>query len=389
MAICEYIIPLITLVPIIVILLNESLFHEVFASPSFGRQVIRDIPLDWFEVNNQSGTTKGDPATDIVEVSYFSSGKTLNATLWLLFPFKDEPSEYDTVNYGMFIDADFSNKTGVNGIDYQIEIKWRNETKTWDKVVTEWSSTNKARVLDNKTNYTDFYQKGENYVLLSADLDAFLSPEKYKVLFYAEVKKNNSLRTDFTRWVAAPPVKLVVSTSPSSVELRKGEDITIEVKVNSTQGFEPIVNLYTTNQSKNINFNFAYDTLRIPSYGVATTPLTISSSKDALVGPYTLFIFANSTFPAEQFISKPISEEDIRSSIDTENVVTQSSLIITVQEPLSLTNQINDFWNKLGSPISFVYGVVAGISPWVFNKIKIKLNKDRNRKNNNETGNNR
>jgi hypothetical protein len=64
-------------------------------------------------------------------------------------------------------------------------------------------------------------------------------------------------------------------------------------------------------------------------------------------------------------------------------------LIITLQEPLSLTDKINDFWNKLGSPISFVYGVAAGISPWVFNKIKIKLNKDKNRKNNNETGNNR
>jgi hypothetical protein len=108
-----------------------------------------------------------------------------------------------------------------------------------------------------------------------------------------------------------------------------------------------------------------------------------------LVGPYTLFIFANSTFPPEQFISKPISEEDIRSSIDTENIITQSSLIITLQEPLSLTNQINDFWNKLGSPITFVYGVAAGISPWIFNKVKRKLNKDKNIKNNNETRNNR
>jgi hypothetical protein len=78
---------------------------------------------------------------------------------------------------------------------------------------------------------------------LWADLDAMLSPNKYKVVFYGEVRREGSLRTDFTRSVAIPPLELTVSTSPNSVEFRKGDQATIEVRVNSTQGYGPTVNL--------------------------------------------------------------------------------------------------------------------------------------------------
>ena len=48
--------------------------------------------------------------TDITSVDYFSDGKTLNATLWLLFPFKEVPPMHE-VDYGMFIDTNFNSKT--------------------------------------------------------------------------------------------------------------------------------------------------------------------------------------------------------------------------------------------------------------------------------------
>ena len=28
------------------------------------------------------------------------------------------------LNYGMYIDSDFNNKTGIAGIDYKVEIQW-------------------------------------------------------------------------------------------------------------------------------------------------------------------------------------------------------------------------------------------------------------------------
>ena len=188
-----------------------------------------------------------------------------------------------------------------------------------------------------------------------------LSPKKYRVIFYGEVKREDSFRTDFTRWVAIPPLELTVSTFPKSVELKKGEQKTIEVRVNTTHGYEPTVNLEAKSQSKNMIFDFTQnDTSPIRSLNcvflhmvLLALPLTITSSEDASIGPHTLFIFANSSFPPEELI-KPKSFTEKRtpgvlpsSKIPSENVFTQSSLLATLQEPLTAIDNISDFWNKL------------------------------------------
>ncbi|TLX89985.1 MAG: hypothetical protein E6K94_08900 [Thaumarchaeota archaeon] len=85
-----------------------------------------------------------------------------------------------------------------------------------------------------------------------------------------------------------------------------------------------------------------------------------------------MFIFANSTFPSEQLI-KPktdLSSSDVRSSQPTENILTQTSILVNVQDPPSFLDQIGSGWEKLGGPISFLYGIIAGISPWLFGRIK-------------------
>ena len=73
-------------------------------SPSFDRQVIKDPPLDYIIIDqqNQEVVKSEDklPLADIVEVSYFSNGKTLKSTFWLLLPFM--PSQYK-INYGFFL----------------------------------------------------------------------------------------------------------------------------------------------------------------------------------------------------------------------------------------------------------------------------------------------
>jgi hypothetical protein len=104
----------------------------------------------------------------------------------------------------------------------------------------------------------------------------------------------------------------------------------------------------------------------MPSYGVASTPVTISVPKNVSIHPYTLLIFADSTFPNE-FV-RPVSATShsltIPSNIPigTQSANTQASLIIYVQNPLSPIDQFSDFWNKLGSPITFIYGIIAGLA---------------------------
>src|SRR5918995_2987474 len=87
-------------------------------SPHLPQQEIIDPRLDWIDLTNNNLTTQGDRSTDIESVDYSSDGKTLNATLWLYFPFKaNHSSPNEEVSYGMLIDTDFDRTTGYAGID--------------------------------------------------------------------------------------------------------------------------------------------------------------------------------------------------------------------------------------------------------------------------------
>jgi hypothetical protein len=381
----KYVLCALSMIIISAMLMSQQVVYSEVStqSPSFSFQEIIDKHSDWVNMRTQQYTNNSEPSIDILAVNYLSDGKTLNATVWLFFPFKDKPTQYDTVKYGMLIDADFSKESGYDGIDNQFEISWNNQTKTWSKILEEWSPNGSQRTLNVQPNYTGFFEKQKDYVVLPVDLASLNYPVKYKVIFYAEIedKNKNITITDFTRWVPIPPLELVMSTSPNSLLLRPGEEKTIELKVNSTKGFEPTVVLSTANQSGNVKANITFDKLRIPTYGVATTPMTISVANNALIRPYTLFIFANSTFPPEELIkvkSSKTSASILPSSEEiSDNIVTQSSMVITVQEPLTEIDKISEFWNKLGSPITFIYGILAGISPWVFIKVKERLKKDK------------
>jgi hypothetical protein len=372
---------------LILILLSQSLSiitHKVFAiSPSFAIQEITDPPNDWVNMTTKQHTQNSDPSTDILSVNYFSDGKFLNATLWLTFPFKDRPIKYAEVNYGMLIDADFNPSTGYDGIDYQLQVGWNNQTKTWDKTLSEWGTNGQIRTLDIKHNYTGFFEKQGKFVELSLNLNSILNPNKYKVTFYAEVKKGDNIMTDFTRWVAIPPLKLFISTMPPSLTLTKGDTKTIEVRINSTEGYEPLVFLNAEDRTGNIKANFQRDfnkvPVPIPSYGIATIPLTISASKDAMVAPHTIVISGNSTFPPAELFglehsgsSSPIPESEKRSA----NIATHSTMAVMVQEPLSLIDVFSDLWTKLGPAFTFVFGItIDRIAPWLYGKIRGKNNK--------------
>ena len=175
-------------------------------------------------------------------------------------------------------------------------------------------------------------------------------------------------------------------TSPNAVELRKNEEKTIEIKVNTTQGYEPTVNLYAESQSKKIIFDFTHnDTvdisrnkIRIPSHGIATIPLTITSTEDAFVGPHTVFISADSSFPPEEFITASRQDQNISGllpPVPSENILTQSTLLLTLDDALTLVDHISNVWSKLGDILTFISGIVTGyVGPWIYNKMRQQVN---------------
>jgi hypothetical protein len=254
----------------------------------------------------------------------------------------------------------------------------------WIRRLIEWSSLGDARVLNIQYPYTGFSEEMGNYVLLTLDLDDIVFPDKYKVIFYAGEKEENSSisKIDFTNWVHIPPPELVVSTEPSSVDLRHGEIETITVHVNSTTGFEPVVYLSAVNQS-GIEWKFKLDELHIPSYGMESTSLQIKALENADSRPYMLNILANATFPSESLIEtrSPVEAMSVLpKKIGIENTTEQATLMINVQAPLTIQETITNFWNTFGEPMNFVYVVAAGITPWIFIKIREKLKKNKKRR---------
>jgi len=364
----------------VLFLISSNLFSISYAIEApVTRQSIRDAPFDWINIDRQTAATEGDPATDIVEVTYFTNGRTLNSTIWLLFPFNELPVGYSIFNYGMLIDSDFDEDTGAGGIDYQLEIRWNNETNTWTRVLTEWSSTAVGgRILEESKNFTRFSGDQLFYVSIPIELEDISNPNKFRAVYYAESKREASpLVSDFTKWINVPPQELQVATYPQSIELRQGETKTVELTINSTSGLEPDVSLYSENQGTDPVLYFSAKKLKIPSNGFASIPLTVSTSDNTDIGPHTIFIFANSSYPAFEFVKVNATTHDseIPFKIQGDDKMVKTSLLIDVKEPLSLTDKISEFWNKLGELLLFLYGVVAGLSPMIFNAIRKKLTK--------------
>jgi hypothetical protein len=113
--------------------------------------------------------------------------------------------------------------------------------------------------------------------------------------------------------------------------------------------------------------------LRLPSYGLATTPITISSSKDTTLGPHSFYIIAKSSFPPDELITVQGTH-----SISAENIIKRSVVSLKINSEPDLLDKIAMSWEKIGNFTQFMYGVFAGISPWIYQVIRKQWNRNRN-----------
>jgi hypothetical protein len=393
----DYII-IIFLLILITTTIDKPLYHEIFAaSPAFNRQEITDDFHDGIHFNRmgQSQTNDDynntlDESTDIQKITYFSNGTVLIATLWLASGFEEKPSANGSnvaVSYGILIDADYNQETGKEGVDYQIEIQWTNETQTWNKGITEYSSPVHNRTLDIKEDYTGFYENDERYVLLSINLDDILSPNRYKAMFYAgAIYDNSDRKIDLSTWVDISPPEYSLATLPNPVIVRQGEQKNIGAQLKATTGFVPnVTDFMPVENYSSIELEFIRDKLNKSSYGIEPAPFKIEVPKNAQVGQYIIPIRANistgSTFPLYKFVefsnvNLPSNLTDI--SIKGHEMAT-ANLTISVVEPLSIQEQLKDFWSVYGVPINLIgAGFAGGLATYLFDYLKSR-NRNRNK----------
>jgi hypothetical protein len=134
-------------------------------SPSFSSQEIIEPPYSDWQVDPQSScpfTTNASiqqhaHSPDIAAVSYYSNGKTLNATMLLSHPLK-EVSSY--VSYHMIIQPSYVYDPNAKASRiYADTIYSENSTEKWSRWVYGRYSNGLLRTVYKKDNYTGFFDE--------------------------------------------------------------------------------------------------------------------------------------------------------------------------------------------------------------------------------------
>lgn len=327
------------------ILLVPSLFffQNIFASSSFARQELIDNVEDWRDENSK--LVEGDDYTDLNAVTYLSDGKSFNATFWFTGTFFAKPPR-DMVKYGILIDADANSKTGLFGFDYATELTW--DGTSWTRTFEERTRYNYVRVLNTEKNFTDFYDTMGKTVRLSFDLSSIGSPEQYSVAFYTTEDKevDGSIKTlnDVSALVNIPPPEFFIATLPESIILKQGEEKRIQVQVKSTTGFQPQVT-FATLTLNDMMLNFTSNELLVPSFGVASMPVDIKASENAIPGTRMLVIKANATFPLDKILREDKTQEKFL-LLEEDFVIEKAVPVTVVIEEFTAEDAFAEFTDK-------------------------------------------
>ncbi len=376
----------------------------------FSRQEVNTGAYDEFQVfRNQSAPTPSsmyletnpgynntlDNSTDIQTITYFNTdGKVLNATLWLRGDVKVDPSLYgaDTVVYGVLVDSDNNEETGKYGVDFQREIQWNSRTETWNSLLVEYSSREHSRVLDLKSNFTSFFGENQTYVLIPLELKSITSPAHFKVLYYALVIYGNSdlqsgpsppqngtnsniskIVIDLSSWIDIPPPTYSFSTTPSPIELVKGEQHEIGLQLLSSSGTVPnSVSFVPPEDFSEIEIDETdLGTVNQTLSGVEPASFMIRALNDANVGLHTVPMLVNIS-TGSLFPSKFIDLPGMNVSVPTESFVTRFvNLTFSIVEPPSTSEMIKEFWNTYGVPLAILAsGFLGGFSTYVFDYVR-------------------
>jgi hypothetical protein len=369
-------------------------------SPSFDLQELINENRHWVQTYGNSDEHLKSRNTDILAVDYISDGKTLNSTIWLGSSLNNSStvkSNKDNqaskkLSYGMLIDADSNTKTGYNGADYDFYVEI-----VADKVsayLYQLSSTGGFRLIGSQINFTQSHAEssvGPGYANLNLDLSSLNFPSKYNLLFYtAESFKSNEVR-QFTSWVTIPPPSLQITTLPSNIIIRQGEEQLIPARIKSTSGFSnDVINITLDNISSanNNNYNtgavFNSGELHINVQRNQPPLFKISVPQQTPLGIYSIPLIVTIREPSVATITKPIFINTRGGTVDPEFELSKKyptvgyltkpiNLTVTVISPMSISDQFKDFWATYGQFIGIFAGAFVGaFAKLLFDKVKEK-----------------
>jgi hypothetical protein len=365
-------------------------------SPSFPIQQIDDASEDWNIFDNSSEIAKSTEVaedssdcdksfeyipSDITTVNYYSDGKYLNATLWLSSPFEEFVHNLSSRDYVIYVDVKSVYDARIS--DYASGISWTNSSKSWTKELYEYSASgDRWKYLKIMADHTGFFEEGNNYISLSLDLKSINLPEEYGVIFAAvdTFRKNNNVYCtyrDNTGFFPVPPPQYNISTSQNSLFLKKGQEKTIELRMNSDANFKSYSYL-SKNHTKGLEVELSPTELSLPSNSITTSLVRIKALENATVGSYTLSI--TSRISPNETLSSELTE--LKGNLPHRIRAGNIDLTVIVEEPLGILDYVNNALNTWGAAVREFFAIVttiggAGISGWIINKIRHKRKRKR------------
>lgn len=342
---------------------------------------------------NKSLNPFSTSALDIQRVAFFEKMNQLNTTIWIGDNIlrTNDIKNISSVAYGILIDGDRDSSTGKEGVDYQLELQWINNTNSinlqnWNKLLFEYSSLGQYKIIDALQNYSGYtsFEENSNYVVFSLDMEKISVSPSYRIMIYNLVSYNDgTIGIDLTNWINIPSDSFTISTSPEEITLKKGETKTIGLQILSSSGkISTITDLhdfenYTSLKIEliNQNDNLTNSTIR----GSTTEPVQIgiNAPEDAKIGTHNIPITANISF-GSNFPSNFIDfQNKYPIFIDTKGYeIKNGNFTVNVIEPLTFQEELKNFWLAYGSMITLIgAGFAGGLSSLFFEYIKERKNK--------------
>ena len=289
-------------------------------------------------------------------------------------PFQDSTElPWREITFTMALDVDSVHESGI---DYRV-IYTRVPNSAWSgywtKQITEVSAYDNSRVLEENSNYTDFNDNQEeiSYILFSFDLSKVNFPERYKAALYITdyFIKDRKFCTliDTTNWVIIPPPDFDMSTNPSSIELRPGQDKNIQIRLKSNTDLESEALLSANNTNDAVGSGIQLDIspdnqISIPASSSGSFSLNMKANNIVKQGSYTFPLIANISFPASIENRGGETFNNTRSV----NIVESSNVTLTVlpqptfQEDISNIALTLDPLNRL---ITLLVAVGSAVTP--------------------------
>ncbi len=380
---------------------EKSFYHLSNAtSPSFELQEITNENHHWVQTYGNSDKGLKSNYTDILAVDYFSDGKTLNSTIWIDSELPHNTSLYSlkhpnsrAISYGILIDADSNVKTGYGGADYDLYVELANGKVTG--YLYHMSSTGGFRLVGPPVKLSHNATEssvGPGFVTLNLSLDSINFPSKYNILFYTSESLNSNEVRQFTNWVHIPPPMIQLSTTPSNIVIRQGEELLIPSRIKSTSGFSnDVINMTLDNitgnernkiYSRTHDFNSSNLLLTIPK--IQPPLFKIYASPHTPLGIYTIPLIATIREPSSATITKPNFINTRGGTVDPEFELSKKyptvgyltnpvNLTVTVISPMSVSDQFREFWGTYGQFIGIFAGAFIGsLAKLIFDRVKKK-----------------